>query len=56
MPKNTNISEEVKVRKVKEAEGFWKGYDMRWLKKIGAEHPDFELVAKYEKKHGVIEL
>ena len=35
---------------IKEADGFYKGYDMRWLKDLGEEHPDFYLVAEYEAK------
>ena len=34
--------------------GFYKGYDIRWLKKLGEEHPDFKLVAEYESKFGEI--
>lgn len=47
-----------KVKEVKKAtekvsekvdSGFYKGYDMRWLRKE-TEHPDFHLVAEYDKK------
>lgn len=31
----------------KEPEGFYKGYDMKWLKGE-PQHPDFYLVAEYE--------
>ena len=34
--------------------GFYKNYDIRWLKSIGEIHPDFKLVAEYEKKNGEI--
>lgn len=37
---------EVKAEKV--IPGFYKGYDIKWLKKIGEDHPDFYLVAEYE--------
>lgn len=39
-----------------EKAGFYKNYDIRWLKKMGEEHPAFPLVAEYEEKFGVIEL
>ena len=29
--------------------GVYKGYDMKWLREI-PEHPDFHLVAEYDKK------
>lgn len=32
----------------------FKGYDIKWLKGLGEEHPDFKLVSEYEKKFGVI--
>ena len=33
----------------------YEGYDIKWLKELGEEHPDSErLVGKYEKKYGVI--
>lgn len=32
--------------------GMYKGYDIRWLKGIGEEHPDYHLVAEYEEKYG----
>ena len=38
----------------KEAPFMYKDYDIRWLKGIGAEHPDFGLVAEYEEKYGEI--
>ena len=41
-----------KAKAVSEADllkgGNYKGYDIRWLKGIGEEHPDFALVAEYE--------
>jgi len=38
-----------KVKKEKKVEvvGFYKGYDMRWLKNE-PEHPDYYLVAEFE--------
>lgn len=41
-----------KVKKVKEAKpskihGFYKGYEMKWLKGE-PQHPDYKLVAEYE--------
>lgn len=33
-----------------EKAGFYKGYDIRWLKEIGEQHPDFYLVAELEAK------
>jgi hypothetical protein len=41
-----------KVKEVKEAEpskihGFYKGYEMKWLKGE-PQHPDYKLVAEYE--------
>ena len=41
---------EVKV----EPSGFYKGYDMAWLKKEKT-HPDFYLVAEYESEQPVVE-
>lgn len=37
-----------------EAPQWFKGYDIRWLKKIRNEHPDGNLVEEYENKHGEI--
>ena len=39
--------EEVK-NEVKEVPGWYKGYDIRWLRET-PEHPDFKLVAEYDK-------
>jgi len=39
------------AKKAKKAEGdggFYKGYDMKWLRKE-VDHPDFYLVAEYDK-------
>jgi len=36
-----------------EAPGWYKGYDMKWLKKV-TDHPDHNLVAEYEEKNGEI--
>ena len=33
----------------------FKGYDIKWLKELGEEHPDsLKLVSEYEKKYGEI--
>ncbi len=32
------------------APGFYKGYDIEWLRKLGEEHPDFHLVAEFDNK------
>lgn len=43
-----------KVKKVSEKErneaGIVLGYDVRWIKEIGKQHPDFEKVKKEAKK------
>jgi len=39
--------------KVKEQSGIYKGYDIAWLRKE-TDHPDFKLVAEYEKEYGEI--
>ena len=42
-----------KVSEKKLAEdGMYKGYDMKWLRGIGEDHPDFELVAEFDSKYG----
>ena len=33
---------------------WYKGYDIKWLKGLEDEHPDFPFVAEYEKKFGEI--
>ena len=33
--------------------GWYKGYEMRWLKSEPS-HPDYYLVAEYEAKHGEV--
>ncbi len=33
---------------------WFKGYDIRWLKGLEDEHPDFSFVAEYENKFGEI--
>lgn len=43
---------EVKKPDPKES-GVYKGYDVRWLKRE-PDHPDYGLVAEYEKKFGEI--
>jgi len=42
-------NKEVKEEKVTD-DGFYKGYDINWLRKLGHEHPDFHLVAEYDAK------
>ena len=37
--------------KEKVENGFYKGYDVEWLRGLGEEHPDFHLVAEYDAKH-----
>ena len=32
-------------------QGWYKGYDVRWLRNE-SEHPDYYLVAEYDKKYG----
>ena len=34
--------------------GFYKDYDIRWLKGVKDEHPKGYLVNEYEKKHGEV--
>lgn len=47
------MAKEKKVEKpqVKEVRGFYKGYNMEWLKKE-VDHPDYKLVAEYEAQKG----
>jgi len=53
---NKNRKSEPKEEKVEQpVDGFWKGYDVRWLKK-NPDHADFKLVAEYEAEFGEIEL
>ena len=49
------VVEEVveKKEKAKEAPSFYKGYDIRWLKREPT-HPEFGLVAEYEVEYGEI--
>jgi len=42
-----------KEKKVEEKPRFYKGYEMRWLKKE-IDHPDYKLVAEYEALYGEI--
>lgn len=37
-----------KKKEVKEIHGFYKGYDIRWLREL-PEHPDFKLVDEFDK-------
>lgn len=30
---------------------FYKGYDIRWLRGVGEDHPDFHLVAEFDSKN-----
>lgn len=36
----------------KDAPGWYKGYDIKWLRGLGEEHPDFHLVAEYDAQEG----
>lgn len=47
-----NMSEK-KEKKIKKPR-MYEGYDIRWLKEVGEDHPDFKLVSEYEKKYGEI--
>lgn len=38
------------VKKVDSHPGFYKGYDIEWLRKVGEEHADFHLVAEFDSK------
>ena len=46
----------VDMRSTSKGEGprWYKSYDIKWLKELGTEHPDFHLVAEYESKYGEI--
>ena len=35
--------------------GFYEGYDIRWLRELGEEHPDYYLVAEYDEKYPKVE-
>jgi len=37
------------AKEKKQPVGFYKGYDMKWLKKQ-PQHPDYKIVAEYEAK------
>ena len=47
MPKN--VKTKTTVKKDVEPEGFYKGYDVNWLRKEPS-HPDYYLVEEYDKK------
>ena len=47
------MAKEKKEKKVEEKPLFYKGYLMSWLK-TEPNHPDFNLVAEYEKEYGEI--
>jgi hypothetical protein len=49
MPKKKKKKEEAP------ADFVYKSYDIRWLKGIGEEHPDFALVAEFEEKFGPLD-
>ena len=38
------------IKKEKEIKGWYKGYDMKWLRNE-PQHPDFYLVEEYDKKY-----
>lgn len=42
-----------KPDKVEDKPRFYKGYDVRWLKKV-EDHPDKKLVEEYESKYGEV--
>jgi len=48
--------EETKEEKevVAQADFMYKDYDIKWLKGLGDEHPEFHLVAEYEAEYGEI--
>ena len=48
-----NMAEKKAKPKKKEAPEMYEGYDIRWLKSEPS-HPDYHLVAEYEKKFGEI--
>ena len=41
---------EAKTKEKKEAPGFYKGYDINWLRSVKDEHPDGYLVDEYDRK------
>lgn len=48
------MAEKKKVQKAQKAtDGFYKGYDIRWLKQ-NEDHPDYQLVAEYEAQNGEV--
>ena len=52
------FTKETKVSMIPTSKGkgpqWYKGYDIRWLKELEDEHPDFPLVAEYETKFGEV--
>lgn len=57
MAKKEKVQSALKRKTSKKAGGpvRYKGYDIKWLKGLGEEHPDSErLVSGYEKKYGEI--
>jgi hypothetical protein len=56
MPRKSKNGVKPEVENVEEVSSlphFYKGYDMRWLKKE-TQHPDYYLVKEYEEKFGEI--
>lgn len=50
MAKKNKSQSEKELAKV----GFYKGYEMAWLKQLDADHPSKGLVEEFEKKYGEI--
>jgi len=48
------LGKKKKEENSKDPEGFYKGYDIKWLKSVKNEHPDGHLVDEYEKKNGEV--
>lgn len=48
MAKDKKKLSEVELEKA----GIYKGYSINWLRKLGVEHPDYHLVAEYDRKYG----
>jgi hypothetical protein len=45
------IRRQDKVEKEEKVTGFYKGYEIRWLRQ-NPQHPDYKLVAEYDAKYG----
>ena len=54
--KRAKSEQPVAVRETSKGEGpvWYKSYDIKWLKREQANHPDGNLVDEYEEKYGVI--